>query len=173
MAGTPVDEPRGMRADGHPGPVAPDDRLDDGPEPAAAEHVGPDRRRLLLARVERLRARQTRRGFDSSVHVGALDGDECGFVIGARDLPVLDVALRIDVLTALLQATPSTWRTAWLVRAGTPDPQPQDLHWLAAAGAALAVHGRALDDCFVITPAGWREVRTGERWSRPSTRRPS
>ena len=101
--------------------------------------------------------------FDSSVHVGRLGVDHCGFVVRAQDLPVLDTALRVDVLTALLEATPAAWRTTWLVRPGTPQQHDGDLLWLSAARTAFGIHGRELEGCFVITRTGWRDVLTDEQ----------
>ena len=57
---------------------------------------------------------------------------------------------------------PAKWRTAWLVRPGTPEPHDLDLQWLAAARTAFGMHGRALDGFYVITRTGWRDVLTDE-----------
>lgn len=127
-----------------------------------------DRRLLLREEVGRFRAREHRRVFDSSVHVGLLGGPRTGFVIRAQDLPAMDAALRIDVVSALVESSPAEWRTAWIVRAGTPEPHDLDLQWLAAVLTAFAMHDRPVDDCYVITRAGWRDVRSGETrvWAR-------
>lgn len=131
---------------------------------------GPDigRRLLLRQEVGRFRARESRRTFDPSVHVGELAGERTGFVLRARDQPTTDAALRIDIVSRLLEQSPPAWRTAWLARPGTPDPHDQDLHWLAAVRTAFGVHDRPLDGCYVITRSGWRDVRTDDRqvWAR-------
>jgi hypothetical protein len=120
------------------------------------------RRRLLRQEVGRLRARESRRTFDASVHVGVLCGERTGFVLRAKDLPVLDAALLREVASRLVEESPDTWRTAWLVRPGTTDAHDLDLQWLAAVTAGFGSHGRPLDGCFVLTRSGWRDVRTDE-----------
>jgi hypothetical protein len=122
----------------------------------------PDRARLLRAEVGRLRQRETRRVFDTTVYVGTLGGDRDSFVVRARDVPAIDGAVRIDVLSALLERSPGDHRTTWLTRVGSPDPYDQDLAWLAAARTAFAMHGQRLDGCFAVTRYGWRDVLTGE-----------
>jgi hypothetical protein len=126
------------------------------------------RRLLLREEVGRFRARESRRAFDPSVHVGVLGGDRTGFVLRARDLPVMDAALRIDVASRLVQDSPSTWCTAWLARPGTTERHDLDLQWLAAARTAFGIHGRRLDGCYAITRSGWRDVLTddGRVWAR-------
>ncbi len=121
-----------------------------------------DRRALLRTEVGRFRTRESRRVFDVSVHVGVLGGDRDSFVVRAQDLPAVDAALRADVVSALLEDAPAEWRTAWLVRPGTPEPHDLDLQWLAAARTAFGMHGRALDGFFALTRTGWRDVRTDE-----------
>lgn len=127
-----------------------------------------DRRLLLRREVGRFRARESRRVFDLSVHVGVLGGLRDSFVVRAQDAPVVDAALRTDVLAALLEESPDDWRTAWLARPGTPEPHDQDLEWLAAAGTAFGMHGRTLEGFFVLTRTGWRDVLTDETrvWKR-------
>ena len=127
-----------------------------------------DRRLLLRQEVGRFRARESRRVFDLSVHVGVLGGPRDSFVVRAQDLPAVDGALRTDVVAALLEDSPDDWRTAWLVRPGTPEQHDLDLQWLAAAGTAFGMHGRRLDGFFVITRTGWRDVLTDETrvWKR-------
>ena len=106
--------------------------------------------------------------FDTSVHVGVLGGPRTGFVVRAADLPAFDAALRLDVVATLVQQSPEDWRTAWVVRAGTPEPHDLDLQWLAAVRLAFAIHGRPMAGCYVVTRAGWRDVETGEQrvWAR-------
>lgn len=129
---------------------------------------GTDRRALLREEVGRFRARESRRVFDVSVHVGELAGARDSFVVRAQDLPAVDAALRIDVLSALLEDSPDGWRTAWLARPGTPEVHDLDLQWLAAAGTAFGMHARVLDGFYVVTRAGWRDVLTDETrvWKR-------
>ena len=127
-----------------------------------------DTRFLLRQEVGRFRARESRRVFDESVHVGVLGGPRDSFVVRARDLPAFDAALRTDVVGALVEDAPVVWRTAWLVRPGTPEPHDLDLQWLAAASAAFAMHGRTLEAFFALTRAGWRDVLSDESrvWKR-------
>ena len=116
----------------------------------------------LRLEVGRFRARESRRAFDSSVQLGVLAGERAGIVVPMRDRPALDVALRTDVVSRLLEETPAPWRTLWFVRPGTPDPHDEDNRWLAAARTAFAMHDRPLDGCFVVTRSGWRDVVSGE-----------
>ena len=127
-----------------------------------------DRRLLLREEVGRLRLRESRRVFDPSVHVGVLGGPRTGFVVRAQDLPAVDAALRADVVSSLLAATPREWMTAWLVRPGTPEPHDADGQWLAAVLTGFGMHNRPLDGCYVLTRTGWRDIRTGESrvWAR-------
>lgn len=106
--------------------------------------------------------------FDTSVHVGILAGPRTGFVVRAQDLPVVDTALRTDVLSALLEDSPRAWRSVWLVRAGTLEVYDTDLAWWASARTAFGMHGRRPDGCWVVTRSGWRDVVTGEsrQWAR-------
>ena len=126
------------------------------------------RRLLLRQEVGRFRARESRRVFDTSVHVGVLGGERTGFVARAADLPAIDAALRLDVVCTLVEQSPEEWRTAWVVRAGTPEPHDLDLQWVAAVQMAFSIHGRRLDGCYVLTRAGWRDARTDESrvWAR-------
>jgi len=133
--------------------------------------TGPaDRTRRLLLRQEvgRFRERESRRVFDTSVHVGVLAGDRTGFVARTADLPAIDAALRLDVVCTLLEQSPEEWRTAWLVRPGTPEVHDLDLQWLAAVRMAFAIHGRLLDGCYVLTRTGWRDAVSEESrvWAR-------
>jgi hypothetical protein len=118
--------------------------------------------------VGRFRARESRRVFDASVQVGVLDGPRDSFTVRAADLPVVDAALRTDVVAALLDDSPDDWRTAWLVRPGVPEVHDLDLAWLGAAGTAFGMHGRPLEAFYTVTRSGWLDVLTGERrvWKR-------
>ena len=129
---------------------------------------GADRRMLLRVEVGRFRARESRRVFDVSVHVGVLGGPRDSFVVRAQDLPAVDGALRTDVVAGLVDGSPAGWGTAWLVRPGTPEPHDLDLQWLAAAWAAFGMHDRTLDGFFALTRSGWRDVLTDEArvWKR-------
>ncbi len=126
------------------------------------------RRQLLREEVGRLRAHESRRAFDPSVHVGELAGGRTGFVLRARDEPAMDAAMRIDVSCRLVGDSPPGWRTAWLVRPGTPEPHDLDVQWLAAVRIAFGIHDRTLDGCYALTRSGWRNVLTGEHqvWAR-------
>jgi hypothetical protein len=125
-------------------------------------------RLLLREEVGSLRARESRRRFDASVQVGILGGARAGFVLRAKDRPVMDAALLRDVASRLVEGSPSSWRHAWLVRPGTVEPHDLDLHWLAAARAAFGSVERPLGGCFVVTRSGWRDVVTddGHAWVR-------
>ena len=122
----------------------------------------------LRAEVGLLRARESRRVFDTTVYVGTLGGDRDSFVVRARDVPAIDGAVRIDVVSALVERTADDHRSLWLTRVGTPDPYEQDLAWQRAARAGFAMHGRTLEGCFAITRYGWRDLLTGESraWKR-------
>jgi hypothetical protein len=127
-----------------------------------------ERRLLLREEVGRFRARESRRVFDHSVHVGVLGGERTGFVLRAGDQPAMDAALRIDVVSRLVEHSSSTWCTAWLARPGTTERHDLDLQWLAAARIAFGIHDRPLDGCYAITRSGWRDVLTddGRVWAR-------
>ncbi len=124
--------------------------------------VPPETHRLLRLEVGRFRERESRRVFDVIVQVGHLGGARDSFVVRRQDLPVVDAALRIDVVDSLLEQGDPGWRSAWVVRPGTPEPHDLDVQWLAAARTAFGVHGRALGGFYVITRAGWRDVLTGD-----------
>jgi hypothetical protein len=128
-----------------------------------ADDVPLERRRLLRREVGLLRRRESRRTFDTAVHVGELGGESAGFVARAQDLPVLDAGLRTDVICGLLAGLTITTPTAWVVRSGTPETQDVDLQWLAAARTATDLLGRRLDGCYVLTPTGWLDLVTGRR----------
>ena len=132
------------------------------PVPFPAERLGGELRAGLRLEVGRLRRRESRRVFDASVHVGVPGAAGTGFVLRGQDAPAVDAALRIDVLSALVEQSPPDWTTVWLVRPGTPEPYDCDLEWWAAAGTAFGMHGRRPEGGFVVTRSGWRDVRTGE-----------
>ena len=117
---------------------------------------------LLRTEVGLLRKRETRRVFDTAVHVGTLGGDHDAWVSRRGDAPVVDAALRTDVVSALLERTEGLGDTLWLTRAGRPEAYDEDFAWLAAATTAFAQHGRTVRGCYVVTRYGWRDVRTGE-----------
>jgi hypothetical protein len=115
--------------------------------------------------VGRLRAGETRPTFDPSVQVGLLGGERVGFVLRAKDRPVLDAALLRDVALRLVEESPGTWRTSWVQRPGAPETHDLDLQWLAAVRSAFGSHDRRLDGCFTVTRTGWRDVVTEETWA--------
>ena len=127
-----------------------------------------DPRPLLRLEVGRLRRRESRRVFDTTVNIGRLAGDRDTFVVRAQDLPRLDRGLRLDVLGALLDEQEAEEAAAWLVRPGVPEPQDADLGWLAATTFAFAARGTRLTGFYAITRTGWLDVRTGESrvWKR-------
>ena len=131
-------------------------------------HEPTDQRSLLRQEVGMLRARESRRVFDASINVGWLAGERDTFVVRAQDLPAVDAALRIDVLSSLVEQAPAERVGVWLVRPGQPHPHDLDLEWLAAAGIAFGIHGREPAGFHTITRSGWLDVRTGERrtWKR-------
>jgi hypothetical protein len=118
---------------------------------------------MLRREVGLLRQRESRRVFDTCVNVGIIGGPRAEFVIPARDLPAVDLALRTDVVAALLEETPRDWRTMWLARAGTTEQHDLDVQWLAAARTAFGMVERRLEGCYAVTRAGWRDVLTGEQ----------
>lgn len=115
-----------------------------------------------------LRERESRRVFDLAVNVGTLAGVHDSFVVRGQDLPAVDAALRIDVVSSLVMQTPPGTVSAWVTRAGEPDPHDLDLEWLSATTVAFGIHGRWLSGFYAITRGGWLDVRTGERrtWKR-------
>ncbi|HET6693952.1 MAG TPA: hypothetical protein VFG97_06580 [Pedococcus sp.] len=123
---------------------------------------------LLRQEVAMLRARESRRVFDTAVHVGRPAGARDSFVVRAIHLPVMDPALRTDVVEELVSRTAADHTSVWLTRPGGPYPHDLDLAWLAAATLAFGVHGRPLEGFWTITRAGWLDVRTGENrvWKR-------
>ena len=133
-------------------------------------HTTEDLIPLLRREVGRLRARESRRVFDTAVHVGQLGGEPEAFVVRAGDLPAFDVSLRIDLVSALVAGTDPAWEslTVWLTRAGSPDPHDLDHAWLAAARVACGQHGRGLQGFYAITRGGWVDLGTGQRqtWKR-------
>ena len=128
----------------------------------------PDPHPLLRKEVGRLRERESRRVFDLAVNVGTLAGVHDSFVVRAQDVPAVDAALRIDVVSTLLDQAPPGTACAWVTRPGEPDPHDLDLEWLSATMVAFGIHARCLAGFFAITRGGWLDVRTGERrtWKR-------
>jgi len=122
---------------------------------------------LLRQEVGELRRRETRRVFDLMVYVGALGGPKDCFVVRAQDIPMLDAALRTEVVSSLVEDCP-TATAAWITRSGRPEPYDSDLTWLSAATRAFGMHDRVLDSFHAITRYGWRDVRSGDSrsWQR-------
>jgi hypothetical protein len=124
----------------------------------------------LRREVGMLRARESRRVFDTMVYVGRLEGERESFVVRAQDLTSVDAALRVDVVCALLAnlADDPAPAQAWLTRSGAPTTHDVDLLWLAAATIAFGIHGQSLEDFFAITRGGWLDVRSGAHraWKR-------
>lgn len=124
---------------------------------------------LLRREVGLLRARESRRVFDTMVHLGRLAGPRTSLVVAGRDLPVLDLGLRTDLVGRLLDSDGGTGTAeVWLSRAGTTDLQDRDLGWLAAASAACMERDRVLGAFYVVTRSGWLDPRTGRSrtWKR-------
>jgi hypothetical protein len=127
-----------------------------------------DKTALLRAEVGRLRAHESRRRFDTVVHVGFLGGSPVTCPVPSAD-PVLDMGTRTDVVAALLVNAPATRQTCvWLTRAGEPQLQDEDLAWLSAARAAFGAVGCRLGGFWTVTRTGWLDVRSGEgrTWKR-------
>ena len=142
------------------------------PDPGQAGAVQPpqDPRPLLRLEVGRLRVRESRRVFDPSVHVGRLAGPRRSFVFRARDRPVMDRGLRVEVMCSLLDEHEEdlAGTVAWLVRPGVPEVSDLDLEWQSAAGFAFATRELRPAGFYVVTRGGWLDVRTGESrvWKR-------
>ena len=125
---------------------------------------------LLRQEVGRLRARESRRRFDTTVHVGRL-GATCGSCPVPTGDPVLDAGTRTEVVLRLLEAGGPTAGGAlgvWVTRPGEPVLQDSDLAWLSASYRAFATAGCPLEGFWTVTRTGWLDVRTGERrtWKR-------
>ena len=128
----------------------------------------PDTGSLLRLEVGRLRARESRRVFDASLHIGTLAGDRDSSQLLAQDLPALDAGLRVDVVGRLLAHRDAPGGTAWLVRPGLPELSDRDLAWFAASTTAFGIHAVRIDGFYVITRTGWLDVRNGggRTWKR-------
>lgn len=125
----------------------------------------PRRTALLLREAVRRHAlAEPRRRFAPVLHLGRPGGHErCAAAVGVG----FDLALRCDVVAALLAATGSASHLVWLTRPGELEPHDVDLAWLAAARAAYAEADRDLS-WVVITRRGWWDPRSGLRreWTR-------
>ena len=108
--------------------------------------------------------------FDPSVNVGRLAGPRASFVFRAQDRPVMDRGLRVEVMCSLLDEHEDDLASAaaWLVRPGTPELSDLDLEWQSATGFAFATRDVRPAGFYVVTRAGWLDVRTGESrvWKR-------
>lgn len=142
-----------MRADGHAGPVP-----DHSPTSTPSRDVDPAVATRLREELAGVRRRERRSAFDASFHVGVPGADRAGFVLRARDVRWIDQQLRAEIVSGLLEEAPPDWRTAWLVRPGTPEPHDDDAAWLAAARLAFGMHARTLDGCYTLTWVGWRDL---------------
>lgn len=131
-------------------------------------HPSDDHTRLLRQEVGLLRERESRRVFDVAITVGELAGERDSFVLRAQDVPAMDIGLRIDVVSSLVDQSAPGSISAWLTRPGAPHVHDVDLEWFAAANVAFGMHGRELAGFYAITRAGWLDVRTGEQmvWKR-------
>lgn len=131
-------------------------------------HTTIDLQPLLRQEVGLFRARESRRVFDITVNVGSLAGPRDSFVVRAQDLLAVDTALRIDVVSSLLEQVDQADPSVWLSRPGDQVVHDQDLQWLAASTISFGIHGRDLVSLYAITRSGWLDVRTGERrvWKR-------
>jgi hypothetical protein len=144
--------------------------------PAAVPRTQPPdqtTRAALRLEVGRLRQRERRRRFDTTVFVGAPAGDRAGREVPPAATPILDPGTRAALITSLLEewmclepspAPPGVW----LARPGEPVLQDEDLAWLSAALLAFGSWGLSLRGCWTVTRAGWLDVPTGESrtWKR-------
>lgn len=125
---------------------------------------------LLRLEVGGLRRRESRRRFDTVVHVGRLGCARTCRSVSRADLAVLDAGTRTEVVTWLLEELEPTGAGAhvWITREGEPTVQDEDLAWLSASVRALGCLGLTLDGFWTVTRAGWLDVRTGESrtWKR-------
>ena len=130
----------------------------------------------LRTEVALLRARESRRVFDAMVCVGRLGAARESFVVRAQDLPAFDEALRVEVLSRLLEQAagrcgPEAYAdppATWIARAGLPELHDADLRWMSAATIAFGQHGLSPAPFYVVTRTGWLDPRTGESrtWKR-------
>lgn len=129
----------------------------------------PDRPALLRREVGLLRGHCGRGRFPSVLHLGLLGGRQHPVTLDPADVPLLDPGARADLVGRLLDGwTGADPPVLWLTRPGAPDLEDDDLAWSAAADRAFAARGDAAPSCYVVTPTGWADVRTGEgrRWKR-------
>lgn len=119
---------------------------------------------LLRGAVRRHTLAERRRRFAPVLHLGRPGGHErCA----AAPATGTDLALRCDVVAALLAGAGSASHLMWLTRPGELEPHDVDLAWLAAACAAYAEADRDLT-WVVVTRRGWWDPRSGLRreWTR-------
>lgn len=130
--------------------------------PAEDDRPAADGHEAALRRaVADLRRRESRRRFDLVVEAGELAGERDRVVVGAGDLPALDVALRTEVMRELAALRP-TATAARVIRPGVPECGEGDLAWWSAAQRAFAAEGDALRTFHVLTRYGWLDVVSGE-----------
>ncbi|HEX6247831.1 MAG TPA: hypothetical protein VFZ64_08185 [Nocardioidaceae bacterium] len=124
---------------------------------------------LLRLEVGRLRAREAGRRFETTVHVGRLDGPSWFCGVPAAD-PLVDAGTRAEVVTRLVErgGLDGSPACAWLHRTGEPLLEDEDLAWLAATTHVFDALGCRLDGFWSVTRTGWLDVRTQERrtWKR-------
>lgn len=122
----------------------------------------------LRLEVGRLRRRETRRRFDTTVHVGTLGARHESLAVPLSYAGDVDAAIRVDVLCALLEHAEPGPAAVWLTRPGEPEPHDSDLGWVGAAHHAFGLQERRLDGCYVVTRYGWLDPVTGasRRWKR-------
>ncbi len=111
---------------------------------------------------------ETRRTFAPVLHVGLPGEHEAAFEVRPDD--VLDQALRVDIVSALVRRTHRRGSTplVWLARPGDlAEVHDTDLAWLAATRATAGELGRHLP-YVVVNRRAWRDPRTGvgRSWQR-------
>jgi hypothetical protein len=115
-------------------------------------------RRLVLEH----KAGERRHRFPAALHVGRPGRPELGCFVESPGVPseALDLALRCELLAAVLHRRAEGPVMTWLTRPGRLEVQDLDLEWLRAVTAVREEMGRPLP-YVVVTRAGWRDPRSG------------
>jgi hypothetical protein len=121
--------------------------------------------------VGRFRARQPRRVFPLTIHVGSPGGPRVQVEVPWPVAMGYDAGLRFDLVSALLErwdGNPGGHAFGWLSRPGVPDLHDRDLEWHSATVRAFGGHGLQLLGFRAVTRTGWVDVLSGERrvWRR-------
>lgn len=109
------------------------------------------------------------------LHVGAPAGARRSSTVPWPVPPEFDAGLRLDLVTALLEALAAERgrcaveeACAWLTRPGQPVLHDRDLEWYSASVHAFAAYDVRLLAFRAVTRSGWLDVVTGEQrvWRR-------